>query len=100
METLYAEEDSCFLGLSYDDRLQVWILHNDIKDWDLTNFKKYKEVFKQARVTLRERGIYEVYALVDNTKALKFNKMFGLLPTGEVATTEDGKLNIITRLEV
>lgn len=100
METLYAEEGSCFLGVSFDEKLQVWIMHNDIQDWSLDSFKKYKEVFKQARMTLRERGIFEIYALVDNPKALKFNKMFGLLPTGEVATTEDGKLNIITRLEV
>jgi len=57
-------------------------------------------VFKQIRMMLRERGIYEVYGLVDNQKSLKFNKMFGALPTGEVATTEDGIVNIITRLEV
>ena len=100
MEILYAEEGNGFVGLSFDEGLQVWIMHNELKAWSVSEFKRYIEVFKQIRMTLRERGVYEVYGLVSDQKALKFNKMFGAIPTGEVATTEDGKFNIITRLEV
>lgn len=100
MEILYAEEGNGFVGLTFDDRLQVWVMHNELKAWSVSEFKRYKEVFKQIRVMLRERGIYEVYGLVDNPKSLKFNKMFGALPTGDVAADSTGSLNIITRLEV
>lgn len=103
METIIAEEGKYFFGLSFEPTLQVWILHNDIiveDHWAKSDYNLIKDKLEFVKQELRSRGITEVHALVDNKKALKYNKVFGFLPTGDVALDEDGTINIITKLEI
>jgi hypothetical protein len=103
METIIAEEGKYFFGLSFEPTLQVWMLHNSINvddKWNKSEYNLVKEKLEFVKQELRSRGITEVYALVDNKKSLKYNKVFGFTPTGSVALDEDGILNIITKLEI
>jgi len=103
METIIAEEGKYFFGLSFEPTLQAWILHNDIiveDHWAKSDYNLIKDKLEFVKQELRNRGTTEVHALVDNKKALKYNKVFGFLPTGDVALDEDGTINIITKLEI
>lgn len=98
MEILY-EEPGAFIGLRYDDTLKVYMMHLDCTAWNKTEFKRYLKIFKLVCADLKARGITEVYGLAADSKAIKFNKMFGATTTGHLVEDEDGNLNALIRME-
>lgn len=100
MELLHKEEDNGFLGLSYEPYLQGWCLHVELKDWSLSNYKRYLNIFSNVLDDLRSRGIVEVFGLCDTEKQVKFDSLFGFRNTGLIATGESGNKLFIVHLEV
>lgn len=98
MEILY-EEPGAFIGLRWDDKLNVWMMHLDCTAWNKTEFKRYLKIFKLVCADLKARGITKVYGLAADSKAIKFNKMFGATTTGHLVEDEDGNLNALIRME-
>jgi len=98
-ETLY-EEPGLFIKLSYDDNLNIYMMHVDITDWSKSEFKRYKKLYNTVLADLKSRGIKEIYGLAENTTAIKFNNMFGPKPTGDLVLDEDGTLNALLKLEI
>lgn len=99
MKTLYEEEGNGFIKIRWDDKLQVWIMHLDCKSWSVSEFKRYKQVFKIVCADLKSKGISEVYGLCADKKAVKFNRMFGAKLTGDVVTIDDGSIRTIIKME-
>lgn len=97
-ETLY-EEEGAYIRLRFDKDLGVYIMHLDCTSWSKSEFKRYLKIFKHVCAELRERGIYEVYGLAEDAKAIKFNKMFGATTTGHLVYDNFGKINALIRME-
>lgn len=100
MEILYEEEDNGFIGLSFNHTYNIWVLHTDCIKWSVKEFKRYKAIMERVKVDLKHRGITEVYGMCADKKAVRFNKMFGAMPTGHVAKLANGDIEIITKLEI
>jgi hypothetical protein len=98
LETLY-EEPGAFIKLRFDEKLGVYMMHLDCTAWSKSEFKRYLGIFRIVCADLRNRGITEVYGLAADTKAIKFNKMFGAVLTGHVAEDEFGNLNAVIKME-
>ena len=99
MEILY-KEDSGFLGMSYSEELEAYVLHTDVTLWSTEEFKRYLAIFSQVLNMLYERGIKEVYGICDTEKELKFNELFGFRYTGLKVTDTEGTESFLSRLEV
>lgn len=98
MVILYEEPDNGFVGLHFDKDLNIWVMHMDCKDWSLSTYKRYKKIWDNKILPhLKEIGINEFYGLCETHKALKFNMMFGVNPTGHIVTTDDNMEQILTR---
>lgn len=100
IEILAEEKGKWFLGVSYEPTLKGWCMHTEITDWSLSHYKKYLNVLANALITLKNRGIVEVFALCDTEKEVKFDLLFGFKDTGLVATGESGNKMFILHLEV
>lgn len=97
MVTLY-EEDKVFVKIHYDTTLKCWIMHMDCQEWSLSVYKRYKKIWENKILPLlKENNITEFYGLCETEKALKFNKLFGVNPTGHIVTTDDNMQQILTR---
>lgn len=97
MEILYEEPGNGYTGLSWEPTLQKWILHFVCKEWSLSTYKRYKKVAKQIKHRLKQRGITEVYGLSETEKEIKFNRLLGAVPTGEIVRTTDGTLKYLLK---
>jgi hypothetical protein len=97
-ETLY-EEEGAFIKLSYDDKLNIYMMHLDCTAWNKAEFRRYQKIFRTVLADLKTRGIKEVYGMAKDLKAIKFNRMFGATTTGDLVLDEDGKLNALIRME-
>ena len=75
------------------------MMHLDCTAWSMSEFKRYKKIFRIVCAKLRQRGITEVYGLAIDAKAVKFNKMFGATTTGHIVEDEDGNLNALIKME-
>lgn len=100
MELLYEEEDNAFIGLTIDPKLDLPILHIDCKEWSLSAFKRYKKIFNLVKADLRSRGYTHVYGLCEDRKALKFNSLFEKISEEGLVTDDQGKLNILIKVEL
>ena len=101
MEILYKEKTKSFIGMSYDEDLHIYIMHMEMEDWKVSTYKRYKKIWENVILpAIRKTGIKEFYGLCDNPKAIKFNHMFGLDPTGHMITTSDGVEQILTKKEL
>jgi hypothetical protein len=100
MRVLYYEEGNGFLGISLDKDLDIFILHVDLKQWSVSEYKRYLNIFSFYLNVLKEVGIDEVFSLCDSDKEVKFNKLFGFKETGLVATDVNGVPSQILRLEL
>lgn len=98
--TLYEEEGNGFIKIRFDETLQVWLMHLDCKAWSKSDFIRYKKVFKMVCADLKAQGMTEFYGLASSKKAVKFNKLFGAYPTGDVILTEDGLVNQLIKMEI
>lgn len=99
MEILY-KEDSGFVGLSYSDELEQYVMHTDVTIWTPSEFKRYIVIFGKILDSLYERGIKEVYGICDTEKELKFNELFGFKYTGLMVTDSEGVESYLSKLEV
>jgi len=95
---IYREGES-FIGLSYNHEIQGYIMHVAVKDWSLSEYKRYKKIFELIKRTL-SKVTPVVYSLCITQKHLKFNKMFGFKDTGLVSIGLDGQLARIAKLEL
>jgi|TARA_R110000744_G_scaffold41312_2_gene93479 hypothetical protein len=100
MEILYEEGDNGFIGIVFDEVMNVWTMHIECHSWSHNKFKRYLKALEVVKEKLRERGIKKVYGLCRSKKERKFNIVFGAkaVPDG-ILLTEDGILNYITVLE-
>jgi FPC/CPF motif-containing protein YcgG len=98
IKDVYREGDS-FVGISYNQELKGYIMHVALYDWSLSEYKRYKEIFKLIKKSL-SRLTPEVYSLCVTQKHLKFNKMFGFKDTGLVSIGLDGQLARIAKLDL
>lgn len=98
MIKLYEEPDNGFVGIHYDDDLQGYVMHMDCKDWSASTYKRYLKVWHEAIIpSLKHLGINTIYGLCESPKAVKFNSMFGVMPTGLEVTTTDGMKQVLTK---
>jgi hypothetical protein len=98
MIKLYEEPGNGFVGIHFDEDLNAWVMHMDCKDWSVETFKRYRKVWKTIIIPqLKNKGITEIYGLCESTKAVKFNIMFGVYPTGHEVTTTDGMKQVLTK---
>ena len=100
MITLYSEEGNGQVTLSIDENLDAYIMHVDLKSWSLSEYKRYKRIFKAIKARLKEVGIKEVFSITDSKKERKFNLMFGFKPTGFLAVDDQGVLSEVLKLEI
>jgi hypothetical protein len=100
MEILYEEGDNGFIGIVFDEVMNVWTMHIECHSWSHNKFKRYLKALEVVKEKLRERGIKKVYGLCRSKKERKFNIVCGAkaVPDG-ILLTEDGILNYITVLE-
>jgi len=97
MRILYQEPGNGFVGIHYDDFLNAWVMHMDCKDWSPDTFKRYIKIWNTIIIPqLKKEKIRFIYGLCESKKAVKFNKLFGVMPTGKVVTTADGSQDILT----
>jgi hypothetical protein len=85
MITLYQDED-CWLAYQYEESLGKYTMHTTVKEWSLSKYKKYLNVFTDAMMVLENRGIKEVYSVCFTDKAVKFNQLFGFRLLGITKT--------------
>lgn len=100
MIELYSEENNGFVSISLDEKLDAFIMHVELKSWSLSEYKRYKKVFKAIKARLKEVGITEVYSITDSKKEKKFNKLFGFKPTGMLVLADDNILSEVLKLEI
>jgi hypothetical protein len=97
MITLH-KEDKVFFNIHFDKTLQCWIMHMDCQEWSPSVYKRYKKIWENKIIPhLKRSNIKEVYGLCEDLKAVKFNKLFGVIPTGEIVTTDDSMEQILVR---
>jgi hypothetical protein len=100
MEILYNEPGNGYVGLTFNDKLNGYVLHIVCKEWSLATYKRYKKVGEVIRSELKSRGIKEVYGICADKKAVRFNKMFGAEVTGHMIETDKGyELLVKTEIE-
>jgi hypothetical protein len=100
MTILYQEPDNGFLGLSYNEELDVFVMHVDLVVWSVSHYKRYLKIFSAVLRKLRLSGITEVYSFCDSEKDVKFNQMFGFVSTGHLGYDDKGVESLILKLEV
>jgi hypothetical protein len=99
LEILYKEEGA-FLGLSFSEELNSWVMHTDITSWSHSEFRRYLNIFNIVLDNLFERGITSVYGICDTEKELKFNTLFGFRYTGLRVTDTEGVESFLSILEI
>lgn len=98
MFTLYEEPGNGFVGIRYDKDLPGWMLHMDSIQWSPDTYKRYLVIWNTIILPkIRNMGIEVVYGLPETILDLKFNKMFGMMPTNLIVTTTDGMQQILTK---
>tara|TARA_R110000824_G_scaffold17676_2_gene71244 strand:- start:10010 stop:10315 length:306 start_codon:yes stop_codon:yes gene_type:complete len=101
MQILYKEKTKTFVGMSYNEELEIYIMHMDMEDWKVSTYKRYKKIWDNIIIPeIKKVGIKEFYGLCEDEKAIKFNSKFGLYPTGHLVTTTDGIKQILTKREI
>lgn len=91
IEVIYEEGDDGWVGLSWHEQLQGWVLHFvvDPKLWSPQNFKRWKKIEKLCREILRSRGITKCYGFSKTAKEAKYNTLYGARSTGKLVKQGD-----------
>lgn len=102
MEILYKEEGLYTIGLSWEPKLKVWMIHlittdNVKKNWSVSEAKRYLKVRDEVRETIKSRGIKEVYGLAESAKEAKYNMLIGAELLPYVVYDENGKPNYLVK---
>ena len=87
-EILYEEEGNGYLGLSYEEKYGLWVLHFEVTKWSAHHYKRYLVIFSHILRELKNRGISEVYGFSLNEKAQKLVRMFGFTLTPAVGLSQ------------
>lgn len=95
---LYREGEG-FVSISWNNELQAFLMHVVIEHWSLSEYKRYKEIFKIIKEELKKVTPF-VYSLCSTTKAVRFNKAFGFKDTGLTALEANNQIAKILRLEL
>lgn len=96
---LYKEENS-YVAISWDVTTKAYFMHVVIKNWSLSEYKRYKKIFKIITDELKKLTPY-VLSLCNGEKEFKFNKIFGFKDTGFIYfNIENGKTYKIARLDL
>tara|TARA_R110001592_G_scaffold197132_1_gene445057 strand:- start:1197 stop:1508 length:312 start_codon:yes stop_codon:yes gene_type:complete len=103
MINLY-QEGNGFYGIEWNEELNSYTTHvilPEADEWTLSSFRKYKKVFKDAKVKMKSMGITSVLGVCASKKERKFNMLFGYKPVPDgIVLTEDGILNYLVKLEI
>jgi len=98
MNILYEEPGNGYVHIRYDKDLPGWMLHMDSIQWSPDTYKRYLHVWDNIIIPkIKAMGIKEIYGLPETILDLKFNKMFGMMPTNFIVTTTDGMQQILTK---
>ena len=96
---LYVEEQG-FIGISFSEDLNNYVLHVTLKNWSLSEYKRYKKIFGVIKEELKKLTPV-VFSLCKTDKELKFNKVFGFKDTGLKAfILDDGRFYSVAKLEL
>ena len=87
-EILYEEEGNGYLGLSYEEKYGIWVLHFEVKDWSTYHYRRYLVIFSHILRELKSRGISEVYGFSLSEKAQKLVRMLGFTLTPAVGLSQ------------
>jgi len=91
MIKLYEEPGNGFVGVHFDEDLQLWIMHIECKEWSVSTYKRYKKLTEDIILPLLKQLGIEEYENVDgNFKEVHFNRMFGAETLPYIVTTDDG----------
>jgi len=91
MIKLYEEPGNGFVGVHFDEDLQLWIMHIECKEWSVSTYKRYKKLTEDTILPLlKQLGIEEVYGFSETEKEVHFNRMFGAETLPYIVTTDDG----------
>lgn len=95
---LYREGNG-FVAISWNEKLNAWVMHVVIDSWSLSEYKRYKEIFKVILEELKKLTPF-VYSLCLHKNHIKFNKTFGFEETGAFVIGEDGEIYVVLKLEL
>ena len=93
------KEGNGYVAISRNEKLNAWVMHVVIENWSLSEYKRYREIFKVIKETLKKLTP-EVYSLCKTKSNIKFNKTFGFEETGAFAIEESGEIYVILKLEL
>lgn len=101
-EILYEEEGRGYLGLSYEEKYDIWVLHFEItkEAWSLSQYRKCLIIFTRLIQDLRRRGITEVYGFSLSEKAERLVTMFGFTLTPAIGLSEGRIPFSVLKLEI
>tara|TARA_R110001606_G_scaffold198831_2_gene346441 strand:+ start:252 stop:587 length:336 start_codon:yes stop_codon:yes gene_type:complete len=95
---LYEEEGNGFISMTYDKKLNGYVMHMDCKKWSLSTYKRYLGIWNIVIKHLKKVGIKEFYGTCADVKALKFNALFGVKYTGKEVILETGEKQFLSRI--
>ena len=93
------EEPQGYVAITLDDATEKCYMHVELKNWSLSEYKRYLVIFEIIKKHLKEL-VPEVYSICDTEKEFKFNALFGFEDTGLKVLQEDGALGILGRLKL
>lgn len=102
MEILYKEEGLYSIGLSWEPKLQVWMIHlittdNVKKNWSVSEAKRYLKVRDLLREEMKKRGIKEVYGLAETPKEVKYDLLIGAEVLPYIVYDTEGNPNYLVK---
>lgn len=93
-------EDTGYVAISWNDKLEAYVMHVVINTWSVSEYKRYKKIFKIIKEELKKVTPF-VYSLCKTKSNIKFNEAFGFVKTGAfVISQEQGEVFVLLKLEL
>jgi len=101
-EILYEEKGRGSLGISYEEKYDIWVLHFEITEeaWSYSQYRKCLMIFARLIQDLKRRGITELYGFSLSKKAERLVKMFGFTLTPAIGLSEGITPFSVLKLEI
>ena len=93
---LYKEPQG-FVGLSYDNSHNIWVMHVELHQWSVSEYKRYLKIFNIIKKHVKELTPV-VYSFCDTDKEMKFNELFGFEDLHLNAQEDNGNISKVGRL--
>ena len=93
---LYKEPQG-FVGLSYDNSHNIWVMHVELHQWSVSEYKRYLKIFNIIKKHVKELTPV-VYSFCDTDKEMKFNELFGFEDLNLNAEEDNGNISKVGRL--